>query len=272
MQTNGLVYDTYKVRKRILKMANACGGSAHIGGSLSMADMLTVLYKRYMRYNVSNPSSSERDYFILSKGHCVLAFYAVLAECGFISEEQLASFQKDGSSLSAHPVMNIELGIESSNGSLGQGISMAVGLAKAFKMRGQSNSVYTLIGNGESNEGSVWEAAMTAAQWKLDNLTVIMDNNGMQSDGLSRNILDAGNEIRRWADLGFDAKEINGNDIGEICSAFDSRIDGKPHIIIGNTVKGCGVSFMENNNEWHHNRLSNKLYENACQELEARYD
>lgn len=262
---------SFLVRKRILKMANECGGSTHLGGSLSMADMLTVLYKKYLTYDAKNPAWPARDYFILSKGHCTLAYYAVLAECGFLSEDLIATFQKDGSLLSAHPVMNLELGIESSTGSLGQGISTAVGLAKGLALQKLENQVYVLIGNGEANEGSVWEAAMIAGQWKLENLTVLLDQNHMQSDGDSENIISGGSMAARWSAVGFDVQEVDGNDVAALCRAFDGRTPGKPHLIIGNTIKGCGVSFMEGNNAWHHNRLTDKLYAEAIQELEKRY-
>lgn len=269
MENDELLQAVYSVKKRILRMANSCGQRVHMGGSLSMAELLTVLYKDVMHFDATNPRWDERDRFILSKGHCVLAYYAVLAECGLIGEEELNTFQQDGSKLGAHPTMNLDLGIESSNGSLGQGISMAVGLAKAAKIRNKAYKVYVVIGNGESNEGSVWEAAMLAPQWNLDNLTVIMDNNHMQSDGESNNILALNGMKNIWASFGFHVEEIDGHNIAEICNAFAASSAGKPKIIIGNTVKGHGISFMENNNDWHHNRLTDKLYEAASMELEG---
>lgn len=257
------------VKKRMLTMANACGGRTHLGGSLSMAELLTVLYKSVIRYDPSNPQWPERDRFILSKGHCVLAFYAVLAECGFIFDQLLSTFQQDGTVLGAHPTMALELGIESSNGSLGQGIGMAVGMAKAARLKGQKHRIYVLLGNGECNEGAVWEAAMLASQWGLDNLTAIIDDNDMQSDGGSGQIV----HMRLkdiWESFGWDALEINGHDVAEILGAYNTAPrSGHPRVIIGHTVKGHGISFMENNGEWHHNRLTDKLYEQACRELEA---
>ncbi len=258
----------YRVKKSILQTAYECQKSAHIGGALSMADILTVLYKGYLRFDRDNTRWEDRDRFILSKGHCVLAYYAVLRECGILSDDMLAQFQKNGSSLGAHPTMNLEYGIESSNGSLGQGVSMAVGIAKAGKIKNEAYRVYTLIGNGECNEGSVWEAAMLADQWTLDHLTIILDNNGMQSDGASEEIISASGMAQKWAAFGFDVREIDGHNVPEICRAFEEKTQGKPKIVIANTVKGHGISFMENNNEWHHNRLTKKTYEQACMELE----
>ena len=258
----------YYVKKNILRMAYECQKSSHIGGSLSMADMLTVLYKEYLRFDVNRLDWEDRDRFILSKGHCVLAYYAVLRECQILSDNELALFQKNGSLFGTHPTMNIQYGIESSNGSLGQGISMAVGIAKAGKIKGKNYHIYTLVGNGECNEGSVWEAAMLAAQWKLDNLTVILDNNHMQSDGDSEAIISTSEMKQKWDAFGFHTQVIDGHDVPEICHALEIETSDRPKVIIGNTVKGYGVSFMENNNEWHHNRLTQKLYEQACAELE----
>ncbi|HBI61184.1 MAG TPA: transketolase [Lachnospiraceae bacterium] len=262
----------YNVKKRMLWMANKCGSNTHIGGAFSMADILTVLYKSVLNYDFSNTEWEGRDRFILSKGHCVVALYAVLAECGILSEEELMTFQKNGSELCAHPVMNLPKGIESSNGSLGQGISMAAGIAKSAKLLAKEYKVYTLIGNGESNEGSVWETAMLAAHWGLDNFTVILDNNSMQSDGDSKDILDMEDIAEKWRCFGFTVYQIDGHNIAEILKAFESPFHGKPKIIIADTIKGHGISFMENNNAWHHNRLTGRYYELACQELEGQRD
>lgn len=258
------------IRKRILKMANASGRSAHIGGSLSMVELLTVLYRDVMNYRFDDPRWEDRDRFILSKGHCVLALYAILTECGVISEEEAQTFLQDGSRLGSHPVMDLDLGIESSTGSLGQGISMAVGMAKAAKLKGKDYRVYVLIGNGECNEGSVWEAVMLAAQWKLDNFTVILDNNGLQSDGKSTDIIELSHIKQRFEAFGFYAVSVDGHDEREILNVFHDEIKQKPKVIIGNTIKGKGVSVMEHNNEWHHNRLIREVYDQALAELEEK--
>ena len=259
----------WNVRARILQMANRCNGNVHIGGALSMSDLLTVLYKKTMKYDFADPAWEARDRFILSKGHCVLALYAVLAECGLLTDADIALFQVNGSRLCAHPVMDLDIGIESSNGSLGQGISMAVGIAKTAKMLKKTYKVYTLIGNGESNEGSVWEAAMLASQWKLDNLTVIIDNNAMQSDGISDKIMSMESMTDKWSSFGFDVFKIDGHNVADISKAYDSRTDGKPKAVIAETIKGHGISFMENDPQWHHNRLTDQLYEQAMEELKG---
>jgi len=258
------------VRKRILKMANACGGSVHMGGIMSMVELLTVLYRDVLKYDFTNTYWEERDRFILSKGHNVLTLFAILTECGVITEEEAATYYQDGSIFGSHPVMDLEHGIESSNGSLGQGISMAVGIAKAAKIKGKDYNVYTLIGDGEAQEGSVWEAAMLAAQWKLDNLTVILDYNKYQGDGLSTEIVDLFTNAReRFESFGFTAINVDGHDEEAIKKAFLAPSEGKPKIIIADTIKGKGISFMEGNNDWHHNRLTQKLYEEAMAELEV---
>lgn len=257
----------FKIRQRILKMANECMNNAHIGGSLSMVELLAVLYRDIMNYKIDEPRWEERDRFILSKGHCALALYAVLTECGFISEEEIETFLRNESAFGSHPVMDIEHGIESSTGSLGQGISLAVGIAKAAKVKGRHFKVYVLIGNGECNEGSVWEAIMLASQWKLDNLTVILDNNGFQSDGRSQDIIELPVIAKCFRDFGFHVIEVDGHDEKEIFEAFQDDCECKPKIIIGNTIKGKGVFFMENNNEWHHNRLTDEKYAQAVSAL-----
>lgn len=261
----------FNIKKRMLDMAFQCNMSTHLSGALSMVDILAVLYRDFLRFDANDPLYEGRDRFILSKGHCVMAYYAILAEVGMIAEEELQTFQKDGSRLGAHPTMDMDIGIESSNGSLGQGISMAVGIAKAVRLKGEPVCVYTLLGNGECNEGSVWEAAMLAGQWGLSNLTVIVDHNKLQSDGESDRIISLANMAERWAVNGFYTVEINGHELSEIYGAFEADSKGKPKAIIAHTIKGHGVSFMENDPDWHHNRLSKKLYEDACRELEEQY-
>ncbi len=272
MNVSELKQHLYESKKRLLYTAYHCGKSVHLGGSLSILEVLTVLYREVMRYDVSNPEWSERDRFILSKGHCAAALYAVLSECGFFDEEVLETFMQNDSDLTVHPVMNVRLGIESSNGSLGQGISMAAGIAKAAKIQGREFKVYTLLGNGECNEGAVWEAAMLASHMKLDNLTVIVDNNRMQSDGYSSQVLDMPKLVKKWESFGFQVCEADGHDFRQLLLAFSEKTENKPKVIICNTIKGHGVSFMENKPEWHHNRLTEKLYEQALKEMEEIHD
>ncbi|MBQ6133880.1 MAG: transketolase [Lachnospiraceae bacterium] len=255
------------VRRRILDMAYRCGKNVHIGGSLSMADILTVLYRDVMNIKVSDMQWDDRDRFILSKGHCVLALYAVMAEMGVMCDEEIESYMQDGSVFGSHPVMNVEHGVECSSGSLGQGVSMAVGIAKAAKLKKRNYNIYTLVGNGECDEGSVWEAFMLAGQWKLDNLTFIIDNNRIQSDGRSEDIIDLSNISQRLNGFGLNVIEIDGHDETELLSALKSSFENLTKVIVCNTVKGKGVSFMENNNEWHHNRLIEETYKKAIEEV-----
>ncbi|WP_026653793.1 transketolase [Butyrivibrio proteoclasticus] len=255
------------IRKNSLLMANRCGTNAHLGGGLSLVEALTVLYGAVM--NSKDLPYDEKDKFILSKGHGVLGFYAALAEFGIIDKELLDTFLQDGSDLIAHPVMNTDLGIEASSGSLGQGISMAIGLALSAKRKGYSYQTYVLCGNGESNEGSVWEACMSAVNYELDNFTLFLDNNHMQSDGTSESVMNISDKYSGMLDaLGFQVIEIDGNDIEQVYDAFlIPHQKGKPKAIIGNTIKGKGVSYMENNNDWHHNRLTNEQLESALAEI-----
>ena len=255
------------IRKRMIKMAYMCNENVHLGGALSMVDILAVLYGKIL-HNIGG-SYEERDKFILSKGHGALALFATLGEIGLISEKRLQMYLADGSNLCAHPVMEPEIGIESSNGSLGQGISMAVGMALSAKRKGRAYQVYTLIGNGESDEGIVWEALAAASQFKLDNFTVILDDNKFQNDGASETIMYYPNYRERLVAFGFDVFEIDGNNVCEIEEALCAEHEqDRPKAIVANTVKGCGISFMENDNSWHHNRLTQKYYELAMGELE----
>ena len=258
-----------RMRITALKMANRCGGNAHLGGGLSLIEALTVLYGAVM--NTGDLPYGEKDKFILSKGHGVLGLYAALAEFGVMEGSLLDTFMQDGSDLIAHPVMKPEIGLEASSGSLGQGISMAVGLALAAKKKGYPYQTYVLCGNGEANEGSVWEACMSAVNYGLDNFTLFLDNNRMQSDGMSEsvmNVSDCYSGMLRA--LGFQVIETDGNDISQVYDAFmEPHEPGKPKAIVGYTVKGKGVPFMENNNDWHHNRLTNEQLSAALAEVEA---
>lgn len=257
------------MRAQSLLMANNCGGNAHLGGGLSLIEAMAVLYGAVM--NDQKLPYAEKDKFILSKGHGVLGFYAALAEFGIIEEKMLDTFLKDGSDLIAHPVMKPELGLESSSGSLGQGISVAVGLALAAKKKGYRYHTYVLCGNGEFNEGSVWEACMSAISFQLDNFTLFLDNNHMQSDGFSETVMDVSEKYAGMLKaLGFQVIEVDGNDIEQVYDAFMEPCQPhKPKAIIGNTVKGKGVSFMENNPDWHHNRLTRDQLAAALREVEA---
>ena len=258
-----------QLRINALKMANRCGGNAHLGGALSIIEVITVLYGAVM--NDPALPYAQQDKFILSKGHAVLALYAALAAFGRMDSGLTDTFMQDGSALIAHPVMKPEIGLEASSGSLGQGISMAVGLALAAKKKKYSYQTYVLCGNGEANEGSVWEACMSAVNFQLDNFTLFLDNNRMQSDGTSKDVLDIADKYTGMLQaLGFQVIEIDGNDVGQVYDAFMTPLKkGTPKAIVGNTVKGKGVSFMENNNDWHHNRLTDSQLAAALSELEV---
>ena len=269
---NELKMHAKNIRKHSIDMAYSCGGSAHLGGGLSLADVMAVLYGDVMNVSKRGASYEEKDKFILSKGHGVLPYYAALAEYGIIDFEKLGTFLKDGSDLIAHPVMNPQIGMEASTGSLGQGISMAVGLALAAKKKNYSYKTYVVCGNGECNEGSVWEACMSAVSYHLDNMTLFIDNNHMQSDGYSESIMDVSDKYGDMLKaLGFQVLIVDGNDIEQVYNAYKQEmIEGCPKAIIGNTIKGKGISFMENNPEWHHNRLTKEQYDLALAELEEQ--
>jgi transketolase len=268
MSTEGLTLLAKKMRHKIIEISYTCNLSTHLGGGLSMVDIMAVLYGKVLKLDVSNPRWADRDRFILSKGHGVLGYFTALWAAGIINEETFQTFQKNESNLIAHPVMNLDLGIESSNGSLGHGLSMGVGIALAAKKKNQDFNVYVYMGDGECNEGSVWEAVMSAAQLDLDNLTAIVDYNKLQSDGDARDIMDLSDLAAKFKAFGWDVKEIDGHDITQIVEAFEAaRVPSMPRVLVAHTVKGQGISFMENNNEWHHNRLTKTTYEQALTEL-----
>jgi transketolase len=256
------------MRQKILEISHTCNQSAHLGGGLSMVEIMSVLYGRVLRFDPKNPRWQNRDRFILSKGHGVLGYFPALLLSGIISDEVIKTFKTNGSDLIAHPVMNLDLGIESSNGSLGQGLSMGVGIALAAKKKHCEFNTYVYMGDGECNEGSVWEAVMSAAQLGLDNLTAIVDYNKLQSDGDARQIIDFTDLAGKFKAFGWDVREIDGHDIAQIVDAFEApRVVGCPRVLVAHTVKGKGISFMENNNEWHHNRLTKANYDLALAEL-----
>ena len=257
------------VRKKILDLSLNCDGPVHLGGGLSMVELTVVIYAKILNYKSDLPTWEGRDRFILSKGHGVLGFFPVLAEFEIISEDQLRSFKTNGSDLIAHPIQNLTLGIESSNGSLGHGLSFGVGMSLAARINGASYKTFVLMGDGECNEGSVWEAAMCASHYALNSLTVIVDFNGLQSDGKSSEIVNSDNLADKWRSFGWEVIEIDGHSIPQIMKAFEHGLsEEKPTAIIAKTVKGKGISFMENNNEWHHNRLTQLRYDQAILELE----
>lgn len=255
------------MRRKILDISCACKASVHLGGGLSAVEILATLYGAVISYDQKNPAWAERDRFIMSKGHGAVGFYSALWAAGLISEKVFATFLTNDSDLTAHPVMNLALGIESSNGSLGQGLSMGVGLALAAKRKAEKHRIFVLLGNGECNEGSVWEAIMSAAQFKLDNLIAIVDDNSFQSDGKSETIMESGDFADKWRSFGWNVRSVDGHNITELYHALaEGNIVNQPKVVIARTIKGKGVPFMENNNDWHHNRLTKVHYDQALQE------
>lgn len=258
-----------EIRIDIIKQVyNASSG--HPGGSLSCADILTVLYFNQMNINAKEPDAMLRDRFVLSKGHCAPALYATLANRGFFDREKLLEFRKIEGSLQGHPDKNKVPGVDMSTGSLGQGLSVANGMALASKMNHNGHRVYCLLGDGEIEEGQVWEAAMTASKYKLDNLCAIVDYNNLQIDGTVEEVKGLDNIEGKFKNFGFNTVVVtDGNDIEQLIDAFETAklTKGKPSVIIAKTTKGKGVSFMENKAQWHGKAPSNEEYELALKEL-----
>ncbi|MDR1483610.1 MAG: transketolase [Planctomycetaceae bacterium] len=259
-----------RIRRRILDMSYSAGSSgAHLGGALSIVELLSVLYGSVLRYDAKNPDWEERDRFILSKGHTGLALYAALAEVGILSSEEIDSFQKNESNFTTHPIINRKKGIEFSTGSLGMGLSLGLGVALAAKMRSQKYCIFVCLGDGECNEGSVWESAMAAANFQLDNLIAIVDKNALQASGKTNKIMNNDNIEVKWNSFGWNVINSNGNDIEQLLHAFDKYIpNNKPYVFILETIKGYGFTFSENNASWHHGVMSKSQYDAAVAEFE----
>lgn len=246
--------------------------AGHPGGSLSAADVIAYLYGRQMKYDVKNPKDPNRDRFVLSKGHAAPALYSALAYKGFFPVEDLKTLRHIDSYLQGHPNMNTVPGVDMSTGSLGQGISAACGMAKGAKMLGQKDmKIYTLLGDGEIEEGQVWEAMMFAVQYGLDNLCVIIDVNGLQIDGACEDVMSAEPIDEKVRAFGFDCVVINGNDFDDLEKAFNAFENStKPFAIVMKTVKGLGVSYMENAVDWHGKAPNQQEYEIAVKELDEK--
>ncbi|MCX6353380.1 MAG: transketolase [Candidatus Aureabacteria bacterium] len=247
-----LVERAKAVRCNVVKMI-ARAGSGHPGGSLSIVDLLTALYFARLNHRPKDPHWTDRDRVILSKGHAAPTLYAILGECGYFPKTELLKLRKLGSMLQGHPDMMRTPGVEMSTGSLGQGISVAVGMALAGKLDKKSYRVYTFLGDGELQEGQVWEAAMAGAHYALDNLCAVIDFNGLQIDGRVQEIMNPEPIPRKWEAFGWAVKEVNGHDFKEIVAAYDwaAGIKGKPAAVVAHTIKGKGVSFMESKAHWH---------------------
>jgi transketolase len=257
------------VREDILTMVHKAG-SGHPGGSLSATDLMVGLYFGGMlKVDSKNPDWDGRDRFILSKGHVAPVLYSVLARKGFFPVEELGTLRKLGSILQGHPHKKSTPGLDCSSGSLGQGLSIANGLAIGFKKQGKANRVYCLLGDGELQEGQIWEAVMTAAQNRLDNVCAIVDYNHVQLDGTTEQIKDLGDLAAKWHDFGWNVIQLNGHDMNQILKAYDmaAAYKGKPSVLIADTVKGKGVSFMEGDCNWHGNAPNAEQLEKALAEI-----
>ena len=259
-----------RIRLGVLEAVHAAS-SGHPGGSLSIADIMTYLYKEEMKVRPEDPTWADRDRFVLSKGHTAPALYATLAECGFIPREDLKTLRKADSYLQGHPDMKHTPGVDMSSGSLGLGISAACGMALAGKIDKKDYRVYTVVGDGESEEGQVWEAAMFASHYKLSNLCVIVDVNGLQIDGPTALVMNPAPHDEKFRAFGFHVITIDGHNFDEIEAAFNEAktVTDRPTAIIAKTVKGKGVSFMENQVGWHGKAPSDEQYEAAVAELNA---
>ena len=257
-----------KIRKDIVRMI-AKAKSGHPGGSLSAVDVVTALYFNVMRHKPENPKWEDRDRFILSKGHAAPLLYAVLAESGYFEVKELLTLRKLGSRLQGHPDMKRLPGVEISTGSLGHGLSVGNGMAIAGKLNKKGYRVYVLLGDGECQEGQVWEAAMTASHYKLDNVTAILDYNGLQIDGPVKDVMNINPISNKWRAFGWYVIEINGHDFKEIFDSFErvKKLKGKPGIIIAHTTKGKGVSFMENVVDFHGKAPTKEQMVQALKEL-----
>ena len=259
-----------KIRIGVIEGTHAAK-SGHPGGSLSIADILAYLYFEEMNIDPARPQWEGRDRFVLSKGHCAPALYAALANRGYFPVEELTTLRKLGSRLQGHPDMTLTPGVDMSAGSLGLGISSAAGMALAGKMDGKNYRVYTIIGDGESEEGQVWEACMFAAQYKLDNLCLIVDWNGLQIDGPISEVMNSAPHDKKLEAFGFHVISVDGHDFDQLAAAFAEAktVKGKPTAIVAKTTKGKGVSFMENKVNWHGAAPNDEQYAQAMQELKA---
>jgi transketolase len=254
-----------KIRLDIVQMVGV-GQKGHLGGSCSIADVVTALYFHKMRHDPANPLWPDRDRFLLSKGHAALVQYAALAECGYFPKEELKNVKRCGSMLQGHPDLTCTPGVEANTGSLGQGLSIACGMAAGLRIDGRSSRVYCIVGDGEMAEGQIWEAAMAASAFKLDNLVAILDRNGLQAMGVIAQRFNTNPLVEKWRAFGWHVLEVDGHDMGKILQVLDEAdtIKGQPRMIIARTVKGSGIPFAENRVEFHNGQMDQAQYESAC--------
>ena len=258
-----------KLRRHIITMTGTAG-SGHPGGSLSAVEIVTALYFRLLRHKPSDPKWADRDRFILSKGHAAPLLYATLAECGYLPVGELTTLRQLDGRLQGHTDRTVTPGIEMSAGALGQGLSFAIGVALAARLNSQDYQVYVLLGDGECDEGQVWEGAMAAAHFKVDNLVAIVDNNGLQIDGWNREVMNLEPFSQKWQAFGWHVIEVDGHDLSQLIDALNQAklVKGQPAVVIAHTIKGKGVSFMENNYAFHGKAPTAAEVETALKELE----
>lgn len=259
------------IRRDIIRTGYLAGkNGAHFGGSLSMAEILATLYTSFVTYDVSDLEN--RDRVILSKGHAALALYCALFERGILSKELLDSFEQNGSDIVAHSKKDLQKGLEFSGGSLSLGLSYAVGVAYACMQKGLKNHVYAIVGDGELNEGLVWEALMFAGHYQLSNLTVIVDHNHLQADGFVEEVMNSSPLREKFTSFGFETEVVDGHSVEALHEAFTKKSANTPMAVIAETVKGKGVSYMENKAKWHHGSLNEQRYQKALKELGEETD
>jgi transketolase len=258
------------IRKSIVEMAYQSGRKIHLGAALSCTDIVTALYFKFMKVNPQNPNWEERDRFILSKGHAYAALYAVLGELGYFGKEEFKTVRSVNSILQGHPVLGKTPGVDMTGGSLGNGLGIGIGMAYYLKFQGKHSKVFVMMGDGELNEGSVWEAAMQAPVRKTDNLIAFVDHNHHQSCGACGEILPLDPIADKWRAFGWNVLELNGHDMAEIVNKLEitTNFHGAPTLIVAHTVKGKGISYMEHNNKWHVGQLTAEQYQKTIAELE----
>ncbi len=269
-EVNKILIESLDIKKDILKMIYKAQ-SGHPGGSLSCSTLLYLLYLKIMKINPNKPNWKNRDIFILSKGHAAPALYAVLSKIGFIKRDDLFTLRQFGSKLQGHPIKNRDLGIEISTGSLGMGLSIGVGCALAAKLdKKKEKFIYVLLGDGELNEGSIWEAAMSASHYKLDNLIAVIDRNGIQIDGFTEEIMGLEPLAEKWKAFGWNVIEIDGSNINEIINEIKEikNVIGKPTVLISYLIKGADVSFMQHSRKYHGRAPNKEEYEIALKEID----
>jgi transketolase len=270
METNDLQKIASRIRRRIVELSHSAR-TPHLGSSLSCVDILTAAYCSILKIDPASPDDSNRDRFVLSKGHAALALYVTLCERGFFSESLLETYNTDGGRLAEHPGPGCAPGVEAATGSLGHGLPIGLGMALAAKIRREPYRVFVLMSDGECNEGSVWEAAMLAPAQQLDNVVVVIDYNKWQATGRSNETLSLAPLQDKWTSFGWNACEVDGHDIGQLVQAMSAEPDGsgKPTAIIAHTVKGKGVSFMEDDNNWHYRIPTAEEVTRAAEELQV---